>query len=83
VAGMACWFMYAFVHYQPMAWVSFGILLGAIGLGLTWLTRNARAVRQHASAAWRFPPKLVLTHGLAAAVAIALTVLTALTASRG
>jgi hypothetical protein len=83
VTGLATYMMFAFVHYKPMAWIAFGILLCAIGLGLTWLARNAQAVREHAAAAWRFPPKLVLTHGLAAAVAIALTVLTALTASRG
>jgi hypothetical protein len=83
VAGVACWLMFTFVHYRPMAWVAFGILLVAIGLGLTWLVRNREALRRHASAAWGFPPKLVLTHGLAAAVSIALTVLTALMASRG
>jgi hypothetical protein len=83
VAGLACWFMFVFVHYRPMAWIAFGILVVAICLGLAWLARNAGAVRKHASAAWGFPPKLVLTHGLAAAVSITLTILTALTASRG
>jgi hypothetical protein len=83
VAGLACWFLFVWIGYRPLAWISFGILVVAIGLGLTWLARNAQAVRQHASAAWGFPPRLVLVHGLGAAVAIALTVLTALTASRG
>jgi hypothetical protein len=83
VAGLACWMMFVFVHYRPMAWIAFGILVVAVCLGLAWMTRNAQALREHASAAWGFPPKLVLTHGLAAAVAIALTVLTALAASRG
>lgn len=83
LTGLACWLMFVFVHYRPMAWIAFGILVGAIGLGLTWLARNRKAVREHAAAAWRFPPRLVLTHGLAAAVSIALTVLTALTASHG
>jgi hypothetical protein len=82
VTGLACWMMFVFVHYRPMAWIAFGILVAAICLGLTWLARNAQALREHASAAWGFPPKLVLIHGLAAAVSIALTVLTALTASR-
>jgi hypothetical protein len=82
VVGLACWMMFTFVHYHPLAWISFGILVVTISLGLTWLTRNAQAVAQHARAAWQFPSKLVLAHGLGAAIAIALTVLTALTASR-
>lgn len=83
VTGLACWFMFVFVKYRPMAWISLGILVVAISLGLAWLARNRQALRQHATAAWRFPRGLVLAHGLAAAVAITLTVLTALTASRG
>jgi hypothetical protein len=83
VTGLACWMMFVFVHYRPLAWISFGILVVTLGLGLTWLSRNARDARQHTSAAWRFPPRLVAAHGTAAALSIALTVLTALTASRG
>lgn len=75
--------MFVFVHYRPLAWISFGILLVTLGLGLSWLSRNGSDARRHPNAAWRFPPRLVAAHGLAAAVAIALTVLTALTASRG
>jgi hypothetical protein len=81
VTGLACWFMFVFVHYHPFAWISFGILVAAIGLGLSWLVRNAQAARQHAAAAWNFPPQLVALHGAAAAIAIALTVLTAVSAS--
>lgn len=83
IVGLACWLMFVFVHYQPLAWIAFGILLVTIALGLTWMSRNTRGARRHASAAWRFPPRLVAAHGLAAGISIALTVLTALTASRG
>jgi len=83
ITGLACWFMFVLVHYRPMAWISFGILVVTLGLGLTWLARNRQAEKKHASAAWTFPPRLVLTHGLAAALSISLTVLTALTASHG
>jgi hypothetical protein len=83
LTGLACWFMFVFVHYHPFAWISFGILVVTIGVGLSWLARNTRDARRHASAAWRFPPRLVALHGLAAAIAITLTVLTALSASRG
>jgi hypothetical protein len=83
VAGMACWFMYTFVHYRPLAWVSLGILVVAIGLGLGWLIRNNQAVRNHARGAWHFPPRLIMLHGSVAAVSITMTVLTALIASHG
>jgi hypothetical protein len=81
ITGLACWFMFVFVHYRPFAWISFGVLVAALALGLSWLVRNAQAARRHATAAWNFPPQLVALHGAAAAVAIALTVLTALSAS--
>jgi hypothetical protein len=83
ITGAACWFMYVFVRYTPFAWISFGILMAAIALGLTWLVRNTQAARRHASAAWRFPPQLVALHGGAAAIAITLSVLTAVSASHG
>lgn len=83
LTGLACWFMFVFVHYHPFAWISFGILVVTIGVGLSWLARNTRDARHHVGAAWNFPPRLVLLHGLAAAIAITLTVLTALSASRG
>jgi len=83
LTGLACWFMFVFVHYHPFAWISFGILVVTIGVGLSWLARNTRDARRHVSAAWTFPRRLVALHGLAAAIAITLTVLTALSASRG
>jgi hypothetical protein len=81
LTGLACWFMFVFVHYRPFAWICIGILAVTIGLGLTWLTRNAQTARRHAAAVWNFPPQLVALHGAAAAIAISLTVLTVLSAS--
>jgi Flp pilus assembly protein TadB len=81
LAGLACWFMYVFVRYTPFAWISFGILMVAIAIGLTWMVHNLRAARHRLKGAWHFPPRLVLLHGTAAAVAILLSVLTALSAS--
>ncbi len=81
ITGLACWFMYVFVHYTPFAWISFSILMVAIAIGLTWLAHNTRAARHHVEGGWNFPPRLVLLHGAAAAVAITLSVLTALSAS--
>jgi Flp pilus assembly protein TadB len=81
LTGLACWFMYVFVRYTPFAWISFGILMVAIAIGLSWMVHNLRAARHRLKGAWHFPPRLVLLHGTAAAVAIVLSVLTALSAS--
>lgn len=82
VAGIACWMMFTFVHYRPMAWIAFGILVATVLLGAGWLLRNRQAARQGATVVWSFPPRLVLAHGLIAGLSIVLTVLTALTAGR-
>ena len=83
LTGLACWSMFVLVHYRPMAWISLGILMVALGAGLSWLVRNRQAAAARAGAAWRFPRRLVVLHGLAAAASISLTVLTALIASHG
>jgi hypothetical protein len=82
ITGIACWMMFTFVHYRPLAWIAFVILVvtGLIGLG--WLTSSRRATRKQASGAWSFPPRLAWLHGLVAASSLVLTVLTALIASR-
>jgi hypothetical protein len=81
IVGLACWFMYVFVRYTPFAWISFGTLMVAIAIGLSWLAHNQRAARRRLKGAWHFPPRLVLLHGTGAAIAILLSVLTALSAS--
>jgi hypothetical protein len=81
--GLAVWFMFTFVHYRPLAWISFGILVATIGAGLAWLVGNRRAARHNPRTAWTFPARLIVFHGTAATIAIALTVLTALIATRG
>jgi hypothetical protein len=83
LTGLAFWFVFVLIHYRPLAWISFGVLVVTLGAGLSWLAANARAARRREGAARRFPPRLIVFHGLAAAVALALTVLTALSASHG
>jgi hypothetical protein len=83
VTGMACWFMFTFVHYRPLAWISFCILVVTIGVGLGWFVRNVREVSDHVVGASHFPPRLIALHGGIAALSITLTVLTALVASHG
>jgi hypothetical protein len=59
-------------------------LVVAIGAGLGWLGGNALAARRRENTARAaFPPRLIMLHGLAAAVTLALAVLTALSAARG
>lgn len=81
--GLAFWFVFVLIHYRPLAWISFGVLAVTLGAGLSWLAANALAARRREHAARSFPLRLVVFHGLAATVALALTVLTALAASHG
>ena len=83
VVGLAFWFLFVFIHDRPLAWISFGVLVVNIGAGLGWLAVNSRAARRREDGARRFPPRLIALHGLAAAVAITLTAVTALAASHG
>jgi hypothetical protein len=81
ITGVACWFMYTFVHYQPFAWIAFAILVAALIVGLGWFLRNREAARRRLAGGWTFPPRLIALHGLAAGLSITLTVVTALVAS--
>jgi hypothetical protein len=84
VTGLAFWAMFTFVHYRPMAWVSVGILLVTIALGLGWQARNrAAAAASQAPAAWRFPARLLTLHATAAGASAVLAILAALVASHG
>ncbi len=80
--GFGFWLAFVLVHYRPLAWISFGILVVTISAGLSWLTGNTLAARRR-GAAHAFPPRLIALHGLAAAATLALAVLTALTAGHG
>ena len=81
--GFGFWLAFVLVHYRPLAWISFGVLVITLGAGLSWLTGNTLEARRHHGAAPAFPPRLIVLHGLAAAATLALTVLTALTAGHG
>ena len=81
--GFGFWLAFVLVHYRPLAWISFAILVVTLSAGLSWLGGNALAGRRRHSAARGFPPRLIVLHGLAAAATLALTVLTALSAGHG
>jgi hypothetical protein len=82
ITGIACWMMFTFVHYRPLAWIAFAILVVTLLIGLGWLTYNRHSARRQRDTGWSFPPRLIWLHGLVAACAITLTALTAVTASR-
>jgi len=82
--GLACWFLFLGLHYRPLAWTSFGILMVTVAAGLGWLASNTRAVRHRGDGARAaFPRRLIVLHGAAATVTVALALLTALSASHG
>jgi hypothetical protein len=83
MTGVACWMLFTFVRYRPLAWISFAVLVVTLLLGLAWLVRSRQAASRQAAGALRFPPRLVLLHGLVAGGSIVLTVLTAVLATRG
>jgi hypothetical protein len=82
ITGIACWMAFTLVHYRPMAWIAFVILVLTMLMGLSWLAHSRRSARRQTSSAGSFPPRLIWVHGLTAACSITLTVLTAVTASR-
>jgi hypothetical protein len=81
--GFGFWLGFVLIHYRPLAWISFGILVVTVGAGLSWLAANVLAARRRQGAARAFPPRLIVLHGLAAAATLALTVLTVLFAAHG
>jgi Flp pilus assembly protein TadB len=86
ITGIGCWMMFAFVHYPPLAWIAFGVLVATLLMGLGWLTASRRAARRRSGderdAGWSFPPRLIWLHGTVAACSLTLTALTAVVASR-
>jgi hypothetical protein len=83
LTGLGFWLAFVLVHYRPLAWISFGILVVTLGAGLGWLASNTLPARRRRGAARTFPPRLIVLHGLAAAATLALTALTALSAGHG
>jgi hypothetical protein len=82
ITGIACWMMFTLVHYRPLAWIAFAVLVLTMAMGLSWLASSRRSAHRQDSSGWSFPPRLIWLHGLIATCSIALTVLVAVTASR-
>ncbi len=85
IVGFGLWFIYVGTHHQPLAWVSFGVLVLTIAAGLSWLARSVMSRPGNSGRVPRrvFPARMVIVHGLLATATLALAVLTALAASHG
>jgi hypothetical protein len=83
VIGLGCWIAFVVTRFGTFAWLAFGVIVVTIGAGLSWAASNAIAARRHAGTAQpHYPARLILLHGSAAAVTLALAIVTALTAGR-
>jgi hypothetical protein len=67
--GLACWFAFVFVHYQTFASVGLIALIVAIAIGVSLLVMNSRERVRGARSA---PLRLIMLHGLAAAMTLGL-----------
>jgi hypothetical protein len=87
IIGLGTWLAYVLSRDRLFAAIGLGILLGAICAGLTWALANARAAKRPPGtgpdaaarhpAALTFPPRLLILHGLGAALTLLLTALIA------
>jgi hypothetical protein len=87
LVGLGFWLGFTLVHNRALGWIAFGLIAVTACLGLTWVMVNARAARRdpaHKDAADksapRFSGRLMIVHGSAAALTIALAALSALVA---
>jgi hypothetical protein len=82
IIGLGMWLAYVFSRDRLFAAIGLGVLLGAVCAGLSWALANARATRSPDAAARHpaaltFPPRLLILHGLGAALTLLLTALIA------
>jgi hypothetical protein len=74
LVGFAFWLGFTLIHARGLGWIAFGLIALTACLGLAWFTANVRVARP----APYFSGRLMVLHGCAAAVTIALAALTAL-----
>ena len=87
--GLGFWFGYVVSRDRLFLAISLGILLGAIGAGLSWFTVNTRAVNRAAAAEaagqpgiedprfapQTFSPRVLVLHGVGAALTLLIAAL--------
>jgi hypothetical protein len=67
--GLACWFAFAFVHFQTFASIGLVALVITIAIGIYLLAMNSRDRTRGVRSA---PLRLIMLHGLAAVMTLAL-----------
>jgi hypothetical protein len=75
--GFAFWASYLLSKDRVFAAIGFGILLGAICAGVSWFAANRRAVRHGRRDALLLSPRLLVLHGVGAALTLLITALIA------
>jgi hypothetical protein len=77
ITGLGLFVGYVLVRTWILGAMALGIGIGAVAAGLSWAVINARAARREVPDryAMSFPPRLLLLHGLGAAVTILLAAL--------
>jgi hypothetical protein len=78
IIGLAFWLGFTLVHNRTLGWIAFGLVAATACLGLTWFTVNVLAAKRGERSGPYFAGRLMVLHGCAAAVTIALAALTAL-----
>ena len=78
IIGLGFWLGFTLVHNRLLGWIAFGLVAVTASAGLTWLTANVRAAKRGDPAAPNFVGRLMVLHGCAAALTVALAALTAL-----
>jgi hypothetical protein len=75
ITGLAFWLCYVISRDRVFAAIGFGVLLGAIGAGVSWVTANRRAARAGRGDALLASPRLLALHVAGAALVLLFVVL--------
>lgn len=84
--GLTFWIFFVMTGDRLFAWIAFGVVVATVTAGLSWelsRRRAARAPTHGGRPGPRFPPHLMLAHGLAASGTVALVVIAAVAAGHG
>lgn len=75
VTGLAFWILYVMSRDRLFAAIGFGVMLGAIAAGVSWVTASTRAARRGERTALVVPPRLLVLHGAGAALTLLIAAL--------
>ncbi len=80
ISGLGFWLGFTLVHFRVLGWIAFVLIVATACIGLAWFTANTRAARRSGAGrpAPSFTGRLIVVHGGAAAVTLALAALTIL-----